>query len=866
MKINEKMKECVTLSLEKEPCRQKKFLVFTVDQKYDTEFMLEPDDKIINGNIDEYGEWTLNGKIIAQGVFHDKKLSGYNATDFTEFISEHKQIYAVCNIRTSRSIRALLYIGCLCSATVWLNGRCIACGLQDWNDGYVVYIPLEPKDNDVVIRLSVYKDSYYKNRLPLAFSIRAEADPDLSSHPFKDYIQFNTLGKTVIADNGWDCRDALDYNFMLLPKDFFSRDPSIPQTISLRDIAGNVLFSCKVLNQKAYNIDLSKYLKFGPVLTLTLDNSKKEVSILRTLQLDNLDELIEDIKNDCIDMFYQCEQDRLNIESRLKLLENFEEKYTLKKPYENNDICGFMQTYYELKDLLKTYNGCFNDYLMNKRYAGVFYRSAYDDSIELYNIALPPKYGGGKKKKLIVFMGMDRYSWYSNYYHTSYASLDAIVVDVSCRGFTMGSYIGEISFLECIKLICDTYDVDIDRIYMIGYAIGSFAAWFTAQAHPNLFAAIAVLSGAPYYNNICNLKNLNIYNVCGDGDNYLEPGLIRAGTYLQEHTRAHYQQIILPEADDNTVRLFSYNNEIISWLFQHVRNAAPDVMCYRTERGIHNSCYWIKILDVIDKSTYACIESVIKDDTVCIQTENISVLMIRLPHNIKYVLINGMDQTYYLTKKGTRIYRLPFGKETGKLLTTNPYFNLYGNGLLQIYMSKVKILVDFEGCEEDREKNIFEKVARSFQHPVSTGTESNIYINIPIIDNIHQIDLTEIKQNLILVINSRQYDKYKTILENPFISFDDNGFNYMEKNYYGEYCAMFILPQMHQSDRYILCLCTNNPNYFRSFFFARKIQIPTYAQGTTSFYNHCAIFFINNNYKYIKNWGEEMKDLIPKEG
>ncbi|MFQ9799296.1 MAG: hypothetical protein ACLR23_10590 [Clostridia bacterium] len=55
MKIDEKMKEGITLQLEKEPRRQKAFLVFTVDKILEKEVMLEPDDKIINGYIDACG-------------------------------------------------------------------------------------------------------------------------------------------------------------------------------------------------------------------------------------------------------------------------------------------------------------------------------------------------------------------------------------------------------------------------------------------------------------------------------------------------------------------------------------------------------------------------------------------------------------------------------------------------------------------------------------------------------------------------------------------------------------------------------------------------------------------------------------------
>ena len=124
---------------------------------------------------------------------------------------------------------------------------------------------------------------------------------------------------------------------------------------------------------------------------------------------------------------------------------------------------------------------------------------------------------------------------------------------------------------------------------------------------------------------------------------------------------------------------------------------APDTLCYRTERGIHNNCYWKKILSVIDKSKHARLEGVVKGATVYIQTENISALMIKLPNNIKYVRINGMERPYYKTQTGSRIYRVTVGEGVKELFATDPYFHLYGNGLLQIYMSKVSIFVDVTG-------------------------------------------------------------------------------------------------------------------------------------------------------------------------
>ncbi len=49
-----------------------------------------------------------------------------------------------------------------------------------------------------------------------------------------------------------------------------------------------------------------------------------------------------------------------------------------------------------------------------------------------------------------------------------------------------------IAFIEQIK---EEFDIDEDRVYLVGFSMGGFGTWFTAMARPDLFAAIAPICG-----------------------------------------------------------------------------------------------------------------------------------------------------------------------------------------------------------------------------------------------------------------------------------------------------------------------------------------------------------------------------------
>lgn len=51
------------------------------------------------------------------------------------------------------------------------------------------------------------------------------------------------------------------------------------------------------------------------------------------------------------------------------------------------------------------------------------------------------------------------------------------------------------SIVTFINQLVKEYDIDTDRIYLTGLSMGGYGTWFTAMAHPELFAKIAPVCG-----------------------------------------------------------------------------------------------------------------------------------------------------------------------------------------------------------------------------------------------------------------------------------------------------------------------------------------------------------------------------------
>ncbi|MEM6822983.1 MAG: dienelactone hydrolase family protein, partial [Verrucomicrobiota bacterium] len=75
------------------------------------------------------------------------------------------------------------------------------------------------------------------------------------------------------------------------------------------------------------------------------------------------------------------------------------------------------------------------------------------------------------------------------------------------------------SFVEDLLIEVEgLYRVDSDRIYLTGLSMGGYGSWFTAQAYPNRFAAVAPICGGGDPDDAGRLVNVPIWAFHGDED------------------------------------------------------------------------------------------------------------------------------------------------------------------------------------------------------------------------------------------------------------------------------------------------------------------------------------------------------------
>lgn len=131
------------------------------------------------------------------------------------------------------------------------------------------------------------------------------------------------------------------------------------------------------------------------------------------------------------------------------------------------------------------------------------YNSAVDNTVQPYRLFVPAKYDAKQKWPLIVAlhgMGGDENSFFNGY------AKGVIKEDAEKRGYLIvcpkgrGSasmYMGaaERDVLDVLKEAKRQFNIDENRVYLMGHSMGGYGTWSVAVNNPDLFAAIAPISG-----------------------------------------------------------------------------------------------------------------------------------------------------------------------------------------------------------------------------------------------------------------------------------------------------------------------------------------------------------------------------------
>ena len=292
------------------------------------------------------------------------------------------------------------------------------------------------------------------------------------------------------------------------------------------------------------------------------------------------------------------------------------------------------------------------------------YWSAIDDSPQYYALYVPRTYERGRPNALVVSLhGYDpanmEYAARGRLVGQKMRQLAEqygyIVLEAFGRGNTFYCGIGEDDVLRVIEEVCRDYDIDRDRIHLMGYSMGGSGTWNMGTARTDRFAALAPIYGRSDYmlqlapdaratltaketfltQRISplafaeNLLNTPVFVNHGDRDDLVQV----------EHSRAMVQAL---ERLGYNVRYWEHpglghgglpcENALFEWFGHCRRPAAPSHVRLKTGWLRHGKMDWVAIERFEQSFDFATVDArIAPDNLVSIQSSNVSAMTLSPP-------------------------------------------------------------------------------------------------------------------------------------------------------------------------------------------------------------------------------------------
>jgi pimeloyl-ACP methyl ester carboxylesterase len=321
---------------------------------------------------------------------------------------------------------------------------------------------------------------------------------------------------------------------------------------------------------------------------------------------------------------------------------------------------------------------------------GGFVRLAYIDDVDnapqFCRSYLPLNYDPAKKWPLVVYLhgyngdNPEYINWWSaDKRHDAACDRHGIIfIEPHGRGNTQYLGIGDRDVLKCIEMAKQKFNVDEDRVYLMGGSMGGFGTWNVATRHPELFAAINPVYGGGDYHVFMSkeaiakmsnweefvndktsstaqleaLVNLPVLVTHGDQDQSVNVNLSRYLVRMLQRWNYDVRYIEVPGKGHTELGLW---DETISWLLQHKRNASPKHVRVRAADLRDASAYWVEVTQKKSPFEFAVVDAEALDGNIIrVDSKNVDELVltpskslvdvgkpVRIVWNGKIIPVNG---------------------------------------------------------------------------------------------------------------------------------------------------------------------------------------------------------------------------------
>jgi hypothetical protein len=238
------------------------------------------------------------------------------------------------------------------------------------------------------------------------------------------------------------------------------------------------------------------------------------------------------------------------------------------------------------------------------------------------------------------------------------------------RGKSMGKPTGNTDVFETLDEIKKDYNVDEDRVYLVGHSTGGTGALLLATRFPSIFAALGLVAPFPdtstlkgfttkdklwdKINNptgfLGNLKNIPMYILAGDADTKSPIENQREFVDKCKASDINISLDVIQGGDHALFPLYSPMQKVFEFFKDKVRVNKPKDITFSTAQLKYDEAYWIKIKSLESFNNIGTVRaSSNADGIINIQTKNVAEYEIRLKEldyssqQILTVTTNGIE-------------------------------------------------------------------------------------------------------------------------------------------------------------------------------------------------------------------------------
>lgn len=482
--------------------------------------------------------------------------------------------------------------------------------------------------------------------------------------------------------------------------------------------------------------------------------------------------------------------------------------------------------------------------------------SAIDNSALRVRTNVPADYDPlNKRYPVFLNISLGDFSDYSLSTPVDKLSEQCLCFDISLRGMTCGSYIGEAAFFEIYNYIVKHYSVDRSRVYLFGFSAGGYAAWVLAQNYPHLFAGIYPVAGLPDFKRLVNLSNVAVQTLYSDDDHILngKKDLFRKAESKIPNMERYY-------VSETTHRFFGrYNNHptLMNKLLSYRKDTEPSEIRYITNRNRHIYCYWIIVhgVSAVGKSAEVTAK-IVSSEEIQIKLKNTTGCSVRIPYAINKskfsVSVNGVKFDFQNVKSAyTHFVRDEKGK--WKSAPRGPIVDpRHGMGIIDVYLASMRIILP-----KDADEHMINS-ANSWSSPTLNAISPRTFVHYPIyFENDLPKGLWE--HNLLcfdLSGTSSLTEKVKLL-----VACDEQGYTYLGERTEGEYIVLQCTENPYDPRRTVTVISTNAPQLLSKCFFTRQCIIPSYIGGIHPYLNREILIYDGKRFTGTYIRGNKLEDI-----